>query len=256
MTEKKIIMLCGKGFSTNAVYHAINAVYPIAKVVVEEKVNTKEFLKRRIKKLGFITVAGQVLFQAIIVRMLNAASKKRTAQLVDELQLNGNEIPATVVSNVNSINDEEVIALLQQMQPHLVIVNGTRIISKKVLSCVQCRFINTHAGITPKYRGVHGTYWALANKDLENSGVTVHLVDAGIDTGSVLYQAVVKPTAKDNFVTYPILQLAAGIPLLKQAVADALGNNIITRKGTAESKLWSHPTIWQYLRNRIFKKVK
>ncbi len=249
-------MLCGKGFSSNAVYHAINAAYPIAKVVVEEKVNTKEFLKRRVKKLGLITVAGQVLFQAIAVRMLNAASRKRTAQLVKELQLNGSDIPPAAVSNVNSINDEEVITLLQAIQPDLVIVNGTRIISKKVLGSVQCRFINTHAGITPKYRGVHGTYWALANKDVQNSGVTVHLVDAGIDTGSVLYQAAVMPTAKDNFVTYPLLQLAAGIPLLKQAVADALGGTISTRKGTDESKLWSHPTIWQYVYNRIFKKVK
>lgn len=256
MTEKKIVMLCGKGFSTNAVYHAVNAVYPITKVVIEEKVNTKEFLKRRIKKLGFITVAGQVLFQAIVVRILNAASQKRTAQLINELQLDGSDIPAAAVSHVPSINDEAVITLLQQMQPDLVIVNGTRIISKKVLGSVQCRFINTHAGITPRYRGVHGTYWALANKDAENSGVTVHLVDAGIDTGSVLYQAVVKPTAKDNFVTYPMLQLAAGIPLLKQAVADALGNTISTKKGTEDSRLWSHPTIWQYLYNRIFKQVK
>jgi methionyl-tRNA formyltransferase len=256
MTEKKIVMLCGKGFSSNAVFNAINAVYPVTKAVIEEKVNTKEFLKRRIKKLGFITVAGQVMFQAIVVRILNAVSKKRTAQLIEQMQLNGSDIPPAVVSHVNSVNDEEVIALLQQLQPHLVIVNGTRIISKKVLGSVQCRFINTHAGITPKYRGVHGTYWALVAKDAENSGVTVHLVDAGIDTGSVLYQALVKPTAQDNFVTYPLLQLAAGIPLLKQAVADALDNNISTKKGTEESKLWSHPTIWQYLYNRVFKQVK
>jgi folate-dependent phosphoribosylglycinamide formyltransferase PurN len=256
MAGKTIVMLSGKGFSSNAVYHAINAVYPVAKVIVEEKVNKKEFLKRRIKKLGFITVAGQVLFQAIIVRLLDAVSKKRVRQLTEELALDGSEIPAAVVSNVPSVNDDAVIVMLQQLNPDLVIVNGTRIISKKVLASVSCRFINTHAGITPKYRGVHGTYWALANRDAENSGVTVHLVDAGIDTGSVLYQARVAPSKKDNFVTYPLLQLAAGIPLLKRAVADALAGNISTSTGTAESMLWSHPTIWQYLYNRIVKKVK
>jgi methionyl-tRNA formyltransferase len=256
MTDKKIVMLCGKGFSTNAVYHAVNAVYPVARVIMEEKVPAKEFLKKRAKKLGLVTVAGQVLFQAIVVRILEATSAKRKAQLAANLQLNAQNIPNAITTHVQSINDDEVITLLQQIQPHLVIVNGTRIISKRVLASVSCKFINTHAGITPKYRGVHGTYWALANKDAANSGVTVHLVDPGIDTGSVLYQAVVTPSAKDNFVTYPILQLAAGIPLLKKAVADALNNTISTSKGTPESRLWSHPTIWQYLYNRIFKQVK
>lgn len=249
-------MLSGQGFSTRAVYHAINQVYPIAHVVVEDPVDKKTFLKKRIKKLGFITVAGQVLFQAAIVPLLDIAAKKRKQQIVQEMALNGDAIPSGVVTQVPSVNDATVISLLQQWQPDLIIVNGTRIISKNVLNAVPCRFINTHAGITPKYRGVHGTYWALANNDVANSGVTVHLVDAGIDTGSILYQTRVTPTKLDNFVTYPLLQLAAGIPLLQQAIADALGNNINTIQGPQESKLWHHPTIWQYLYNRIVKKIK
>jgi folate-dependent phosphoribosylglycinamide formyltransferase PurN len=66
---------------------------------------------------------------------------------------------------------------LKAINPDLVIVNGTRIISKKVLSSINSKFVNIHVGITPKYRGVHGTYWALVNNDVENSGVTVHFVD-------------------------------------------------------------------------------
>jgi methionyl-tRNA formyltransferase len=42
-------------------------------------------------------------------------------------------------------------------------------------SSINSKFVNIHVGITPKYRGVHGTYWALVNNDVENSGVTVHL---------------------------------------------------------------------------------
>jgi methionyl-tRNA formyltransferase len=256
MENKTIVMLSGQGFSTHAVYHAINRAYPIAHVVVEAPVDKKTFLKRRIKKLGFVAVAGQVLFQALAVPLLDRFSQKRKKAIVQQYGLDGSPLPASVVTAVPSVNDEQVIALLQQWRPDLVIVNGTRIISKKVLGCVNCPFINTHAGITPKYRGVHGTYWALANNDAANSGVTVHLVDAGIDTGGVLYQAHVKPEKADNFVTYPLLQLAAGIPLLQQAVAAALGNQLVTVSGTAESRLWHHPTFWQYLYNRLFKKVK
>ena len=113
-----------------------------------------------------------------------------------------------------------------------------------------------HAGITPKYRGVHGTYWALYNKDAANSGVTVHLVDPGIDTGGVLYQARVTVTNKDNFTTYPIIQLAEGIQFLLSASKDALSKNLNIKEVTKESTLWYHPTIWQYLAKRISGAVK
>jgi methionyl-tRNA formyltransferase len=43
-----------------------------------------------------------------------------------------------------------------------------------------------HAGITPRYRGTHGGYWVLLNNDPGHCGVTIHLVDPGIDTGSIV----------------------------------------------------------------------
>ena len=83
-------------------------------------------------------------------------------------------------------------------------------------------FINYHAGITPKYRGVHGGYWAKAEGDPGNFGITVHLIDKGIDTGEVLYQARLASTAEDNYSTFPYLQLVAALPLLERAADDAL----------------------------------
>jgi folate-dependent phosphoribosylglycinamide formyltransferase PurN len=63
-------------------------------------------------------------------------------------------------------------------------------------SSINSKFVNIHVGITPKYRGVHGTYWALVNNDVENSGVTVHFVDEGIDTGNIINQAIVVPSKR------------------------------------------------------------
>jgi methionyl-tRNA formyltransferase len=260
MENKTIVLLAGPGFSTHAVYHALAAAYPIAHVVVEAPVAKKTFLQRRIKKLGFFTVAGQVMFQAMMVPLLERLSQNRKKEIQRQYGLDGRPLPDSEVTAVPSINDEQVIQLLQQWKPDLIVVNGTRIISKKVLGSVGCPFINTHAGITPQYRGVHGTYWALASHDAANSGVTVHLVDAGIDTGGILYQAKVTPEKSDNFVTYPLLQLAAGIPLLLKAVADALQGRLSAvptpGSGGAKGKLWHHPTLWQYLYNRIVHKIK
>jgi hypothetical protein len=49
-------------------------------------------------------------------------------------------------------------------------------------------FINYHAGINPKYRGQDPAYWARVQGDAEHAGITIHLVDEGVDTGAVLFQ--------------------------------------------------------------------
>jgi methionyl-tRNA formyltransferase len=118
-------------------------------------------------------------------------------------------------------------------------------------------FINTHVGITPKYRGVHGGYWALANNDMQHFGVTVHKIDAGIDTGEVLYQKVILPTSSDNFSTYPLLQTAEGIKLILNVIEDFNFEGLrSTQSLVNESKLWYHPTLWGYLYLRIKKGIK
>src|SRR5262249_19038049 len=149
-------------------------------------------------------------------------SEARIAELKSSLALDDAPIDPARLVQVNSANDPETESVLQELKPKVVVVNGTRILSRRLLSSVPAKFINTHAGITPSYRGVHGGYWALVKKDPDACGVTVHLVDEGIDTGLVLGQELIRPTDRDNFVTYPYLQLAAALPLLQTAVRAAL----------------------------------
>ncbi len=98
---------------------------------------------------------------------------------------------------------------------------------------------------------MHGGYWALAEGDAENFGSTVHLVDEGIDSGGILYQARAKPGPRDNFSTYPYLQLALALPMLAQAAEDAFAGRLAPRGSDLPSRLWSHPTIWAYLANGL-----
>jgi methionyl-tRNA formyltransferase len=256
VNEHKIVLLGGKGISTNIVFHSINANFGINAVIIEKKENIKIFFKRRIRKLGIFTVIGQVLFQILIVKPLHTMSRKRIDEIIMENSMETAEVSREKLKEVKSVNSGETIELLKQINPDLVIVNGTRIISKKVLDSVNCKFINTHAGITPKYRGVHGAYWALVNNDKDNCGVTVHFVDAGIDTGNVLYQQTITIGEKDNFSTYPLLQLAEGLKLLNMAIKSFFEDTIVIQERNLKSHLWYHPTIWQYLYNRIKKNVR
>jgi folate-dependent phosphoribosylglycinamide formyltransferase PurN len=251
--DKRIVMLAGRGMSTDIVYNSLKSEYNIIAVILEKPVDRKEFLKKRIKKLGPWKVFGQVIFQLFIVRVLEMWSSKRKKDILSKYGLENSPLPGEKVINVPSVNDAATINILKELDPAIVVVNGTRIISRQVLESIPAAvFINMHVGITPKYRGVHGGYWSLVGNDEENFGVTVHYVDTGIDTGSIIYQARASRNTKDNFVTYPLLQLAAGIPLLKKALKELPPAGIDKGK-QSESRLWSHPTAWQYLYQRLFK---
>jgi methionyl-tRNA formyltransferase len=123
-----------------------------------------------------------------------------------------------------------------------------------VLETLECPCINTHAGITPRFRGVHGGYWALAEGHPELVGTTVHLVDRGIDTGGVLARATFAVTPADSIVTYPYLHLAAGLPLLIEQVTSVLDGATpapLDDGPGGGSHLYFHPTIWAYLWRRV-----
>jgi len=256
MSFNRIVLLAGKWDTTPVVYHFLRKNFGIHKMIIEDSVPRKEFLKKRIKKLGWYNVAGQVLFQFIIAKPLGKLSKKRIAAIKKNYDLDDAPVPPSDVFEVNSVNAPQCLEQLQILQPDLVIVHGTRIISKKILQGVRAPFINIHAGITPRYRGSHGAYWALANNDKNNCGVTVHLVDAGIDTGNILAQRLIPYTSQDNFVTYPYLQLAEGLQVLKDVIESLERGERSVVKNDLDSALWHHPTLWNYLWKRITKGVK
>ena len=247
-----VVMLAGHGRSTDVLYNALRAQLPIAKVIVEDRVGRRSFLRARVKRLGLWRVAGQLVFQVAVLPLLRRQASARERELVKEFGLDETPIPEQAVAHVRSANSPETIELLGALRPAVVVVHGTRILRREVLEASPgAVFLNIHAGITPRYRGVHGGYWALVSKDREGCGVTVHRVDTGIDTGPIVAQATISPTAADNFVTYPLLQLGAGVPLLIDAVRAALDGRPVTRPSAGPSRLWSHPTVLEYLAHRI-----
>ena len=75
-------MLAGKGPSTNILYHSLKNDYDIEAIILEEPVTKKLFLKKRIKRLGFSKVAGQILFQLSVAKYLNLTSEKRKKEIL------------------------------------------------------------------------------------------------------------------------------------------------------------------------------
>ena len=251
MQQKKIILLASDCESSRWVYHALKEVVTIEAVILEQPISKKDLAFRRIKKIGLWQVIGQTLFSALVVPLLKRRSKTRKAYLINEYRLNSNGFNTTQTLKVSSVNEEGCLHAIQLLQPDIIVVNGTRIINKKILQSTNAVFVNMHVGITPHYRGSHGGYWALRNNDIDNFGTTIHIIDAGVDTGAVIMQVFIKPDKPDNFTTYPILQVAIGIEALKKVLANMISGNYETKKHTEKGNMYFQPTLWQYLTGSV-----
>lgn len=245
----KVIVLATDSDSTWMLVNAIRAECPSLQLACETPVSRWLLLKRRIRRAGIAVVLGQFLFM-LLLPVLRRTRRTAVRQMIEQAGLSTRR-DAVAIRRFESVNSPECIAWLALEQPAVVILNGTRIVSREVLQCCQAVFLNTHCGITPAYRGVHGAYWALYRNDPLNAGVTIHVVDEGIDTGGIISQARIEVEPGDNFATYPVKQYVAAIPLMRAALAALRrGELVTTSRPDLSSAVWQHPTLWQYLRGR------
>jgi len=91
---------------------------------------------------------------------------------------------STVVRRVIDFNSPQSEQLLAELRPDLIVLGGARILKRPILERAKVAVLNAHPGLLPSYRGNDVVAWALHNGD--PVGVTVHVVDAGIDTGPIV----------------------------------------------------------------------
>lgn len=87
--------------------------------------------------------------------------------------------------------DAELADIVGAYQPHLVASAGfMKLLGDAFLTRFGGRTINTHPSLLPSFPGMRAPADALA-AGVKVAGATVFLVDAGIDTGRILWQAAV-----------------------------------------------------------------
>ncbi|MGI9196812.1 MAG: phosphoribosylglycinamide formyltransferase [Candidatus Nanopelagicales bacterium] len=97
--------------------------------------------------------------------------------------------------------DAGLAAAVAAWSPDWVVCAGfMRILGTTFLESFPLRVVNTHPALLPSFPGAHGVRDALAY-GVRVTGCTVHLVDAGVDTGPVLAQRAVEILADDDEVS-------------------------------------------------------
>lgn len=145
----------GKGSNCQAIIDAIQAGTLDAKIVVVIADVENAFIIERARKYG---IPAQFISAAPFKTKLEGEAEDRYLAVLKQY-------------------DAEVIALAGFM----------RILKKKLLNTYQGRILNIHPSLLPAYPGLESWRQAL-NGGAKETGCTVHLVDAGTDTGPIIIQ--------------------------------------------------------------------
>lgn len=139
-------------------------------------------------------------------------------------------IPTFVVPPKSFANREEwaaeLLANVKSYNPDLIVLAGfMRILPASFVSAVAPKMINTHPSLLPLFPGAHGVHDAMVAGATE-TGVTIHIVDEGVDTGPHLAQAKVAILPEDSEESLHERIKVVERELLVQVVRDIAENKI------------------------------
>lgn len=97
------------------------------------------------------------------------------------------------------LHEDRIITCLRDWQADIIILAGyMRILSSHILN--QYPAINIHPSLLPKHKGKHAIRDSISSGD-KKSGCTIHWVDKGIDTGTIIAQHEVPVELNDTEFT-------------------------------------------------------
>ena len=110
-------------------------------------------------------------------------------------------IPSYSWKNISEF-EEKVLKLIIEYDIKLLVLAGyMRLLSKNFVNSLPSKFIvNVHPSLLPKYKGMDAIKQAI-DDCAEYTGVTIHYVDEGMDSGSIIKQNSIKINEIDTVET-------------------------------------------------------
>lgn len=195
LTKLKVIVTAGHSKSIQTlclINQLVDNGHEVLGVFVVKTFQLKR-LKSYIRQYGLSTVIAK--FKSHFLHQTNSVLAKETKyinELRQKLQIKHKnvtsyckelDIPFISVSNLNNSTS---INKAVQLKPDLIVYSGGGILRKEFISSSKYSVLNAHSGPLPKIRGMNGIEWALFKGHKPTT--TVHLIDSGIDTGSILFK--------------------------------------------------------------------
>ena len=122
--------------------------------------------------------------------------------------------------------DDETVEKLRSYLPDIILVAAYgRILPEAVLEISRFGCVNEHASLLPRWRGASPVQSALLSGDTE-TGVTIMLMDAGMDTGAILSQEAFPISETDTRDSLLSRMAQDGVRLLQNIIPRLVEGNI------------------------------
>jgi folate-dependent phosphoribosylglycinamide formyltransferase PurN len=122
--------------------------------------------------------------------------------------------PPTIQIPQGKLNAPETVQIIKNFHPEFIALFGTGLLEQEILDLYPNRIFNLHVGLPRFYRGSSCNFWPVHNGHLEKLGASIHLTNAGIDTGNIAAQSVIKLEDDDDEQTLAGKTLTTGIELM------------------------------------------
>jgi methionyl-tRNA formyltransferase len=193
------------------------------------------------------------LAQHIVARHSMRTNAEKARPLLEQLFPAVEDLVSVVsgrpMIEVENINAPAAVDMVRELRPDVVCINGTNLLRAPMLAlapAIQHGFVNLHTGLSPYSRGGNCDLFMLLEGKPEYVGVTVHYIDAGIDSGDIILTARPSLTVEDNYEMIEAKSFRLGNDLMVRAVQQLARGQAKRVPQWAEGKLFLRRTGYVY----------
>lgn len=263
MADKKVVIIAPSPYSlyTTTVYQSlvrknIDVVgvivkkFTFSRFISEYKRDGSRLVKKIWKKLILKDKAyqGSPIYNIVDYRKENAIDLQSLDKLSD-----------CEIIKCEDINSPVVEKFIRKLHPDLIIFTGGGLIRENIFAVAGKGVLNCHMGILPNYRGMDVVEWPILCDEPDEVGITVHIMDKGVDTGPILGVQKIDVTGMGSFQQLRQKFEPVMCDFLVDVSIKYLNNEIVAVNQSLESGkqyFQLHPTLYREAEKKLLKYAK
>jgi len=224
----RIILITGDGPGHRYVANRLAAAVELAGIIVDQGRNLRpgDRILRLYRKYTAAQLASRSIW-ALASKVLGDRAAYERAMLSVLGPENCTQFSHPhLLHYVCGLNTADGIKAVSGLEPDAILVYGTGIVGKQVLSRAAKIALNMHTGISPYYRGCDCYFWPLYNGELHMLGATVHECVKEVDGGRIFGTAGVQLEPADDIHKVFARCISAGADLYVKKVREMADHDL------------------------------
>jgi Formyl transferase len=218
-------------------------------VIREPAGRLRKRISREVARVGvwrFLDVLAFRAYYAVARAAGDRAWERRELERLRSRYPARPDVPELIVPSPNA---KEAEAFIRERQPDLVVARCKTLLAERVFAIPRLGTFVMHPGICPEYRNGHGCFWAKAQGDYDNVGMTLLRIDKGVDTGPVFGYFRVAPDVHQSHVVTQHRVVTDHLDAIRDTLLGiAAGRAVPIDTGGRQSATWGQPWLSAHLR--------